>query len=97
MTGRVYRHVFRIGVAGYISYGMFSIFTRQTKHALNTFARQTKHALVAGCMLTVYSVCSRGRQNTLCTCAVRNNGIMAIFTRGKVWTREGDEKLMINK
>ena len=45
MTDRVYRHVFRVGVARFISYGAFSIFTRQAKHAL-----------VAGCMLTVRSV-----------------------------------------
>ena len=70
--------------------------SRQTKHALSTFARLRKHALAAGCMLTVRSVSLRGRQNTLCASAVRNNDIMAIFTRGKVCTRAGDEKPMTN-
>ena len=35
MTDTEYRHVFRVGVACcFISYGTFSIFARQTKHAL---------------------------------------------------------------
>ena len=54
-------------------------------------------------MLWLLDICLRyvqhlhGQTNTLCACAVRNNGIMAISTRGKFWTRAGDEKLMINK